>query len=323
MIKAAINGYGNLGRGVERAVAQASDMECVAIFTRRAPEQVQSEGAPVLPLADLDSYAGKLDVVINCGGSATDLRQQTPAIAEKFNVVDSFDTHAKIPAHFAQVAAVAEKAGTTAVISAGWDPGLFSLLRALGDAVLPQGKTTTFWGPGVSQGHSDAIRRIPGVVDARQYTVPVEATVAAVKAGKEVELTPRTMHKRICYVVVEAGADKEKIAQQIATMPDYFADYDVTVNFLSAEELQAEHGGIPHGGIVIRRGTTSENVQHGITFQLELDSNPEFTGAAAVAVARAAVRKAARQEHGAFTIFDLTLQDLSPRTAEDLRAHWL
>ncbi|WP_406710819.1 diaminopimelate dehydrogenase [Trueperella pyogenes] len=323
MIRIGINGYGNLGRGVELALGRATDMEAAVVFTRREPGSVATLGAPVVHVDDMPEYAGKLDVVINCGGSATDLEVQGPAVTALFNTVDSFDTHAKIPAHFAAVNDAARAAGTLALISAGWDPGLFSMLRVLGEAVLPTGTTTTFWGPGVSQGHSDAIRRIPGVVDARQYTVPVEETVAAVKERRDVELTPRTMHQRVCYVVAEEGADLAAIERAIVEMPNYFADYDTTVNFVSAAELAAEHSGIPHGGQVIRTGQTDDAVGETITFGLDLDSNPEFTGSVLVAVARAVARKAARGETGAITVFDVTLAELSPLSEQELRAHYL
>ncbi len=323
MVSVAINGYGNLGRGVECALALAPDMECVGVFTRRDPATVTTYGAPVYALDKLSDFKGKIDVVINCGGSATDLEVQTPQVAKLFNAVDSFDTHANIPQHFATVDATAREAGTTAIISVGWDPGLFSMIRVLGEAVLPQGRSTTFWGRGVSQGHSDAIRRIEGVLDARQYTVPVEETVEAVKAGKDVELTARTMHTRECYVVAEQGADLERIEREIVTMPNYFADYNTTVHFISAEELAEKHNGIPHGGQVIRTGSTAEDVNHAIHFELALDSNPEFTGSVLVATARACAKKSAAGLTGAYSVFDLSLAELSARSAEDLRAHSL
>ncbi|QOQ39772.1 diaminopimelate dehydrogenase [Trueperella pecoris] len=323
MIRVGINGYGNLGRGVELALTHASDMEAAVVFTRRSPESVTTLGTPVAHVDDMGAYVGKLDVVINCGGSATDLEAQGPAVTSLFNTVDSFDTHAKIPAHFAAVDDAARAASTLALISAGWDPGLFSMLRVLGEAVLPTGSTTTFWGPGVSQGHSDAIRRIRGVVDAKQYTVPVAETVAAFKERRDVELTPRTMHQRVCYVVAEEGADLAAIERAIVEMPNYFADYDTTVNFVSADVLAVEHRGIPHGGQVIRSGSTDDGVGETITFQLDLDSNPEFTGSVLVAAARAVARKAARGQTGAITLFDVTLAELSPLSDEELRAHYL
>lgn len=323
MIRIAINGYGNLGRGVERAIAKNNDMELVVVFTRRDPSSITTAGAPVAYVEDAPLWANKVDVCINCGGSATDLEHQGPEAAEFFHTVDSFDTHAKIPSHFAAVDAAARYSGHLTLISTGWDPGLFSMLRVLTDAVVPDGQSTTFWGPGVSQGHSDAIRRIDGVVDARQYTLPVPATVEAVKSGKKVELTTRSMHTRECYVVADEGADLESIEKQIIQMPDYFADYDTKVHFISAQEMAEKHSGLPHGGTVIRTGTTSQGVRQRITFELQLDSNPDFTGSVLVAMARAVARMAARGQSGARTVFDLTLGDLSPRDPEELRAHWL
>lgn len=323
MIRVAINGYGNLGRGAEIALNAAEDMECVVVFTRRDPATVETLGAPVAPLDEAADWADRVDVCINCGGSATDLMDQSPAALATFNVVDSFDTHAKVPAHFAAIDAAGKASGKLGVISSGWDPGLFSMLRALSEAVLPQGRTTTFWGRGVSQGHSDAIRRIPGVVNAKQYTVPIEETVAAVKAGDDVELTPRTMHKRDCYVVAAEGADLAEIERTIVEMPNYFADYDTTVTFISAEELERDHSGMPHGGQVIRTGETSEGISQAVTFSLDLGSNPQFTGSVLVATARACARMAARGVTGAATVFDLTLADLSPIDPAELRAHSL
>ncbi|MDY5584177.1 MAG: diaminopimelate dehydrogenase [Arcanobacterium sp.] len=323
MVNIAINGYGNLGRGVEKALALAPDLKCVGVFTRRDPETVETFGAPVYPLVALADFSDEIDVVINCGGSATDLELQGPEVAAHFNVVDSFDTHAKIPEHFAKMDEVARSAGTVAIISSGWDPGLFSMLRVLGESVLPQGVSTTFWGRGVSQGHSDAIRRIDGVIDARQYTVPVSETVAAVKSGSASGFSTREMHTRECFVVAEEGADLTRIEQEIVTMPNYFADYDTTVTFISHEELLRDHAGIPHGGEVIRTGETSEGVSHAVTFQLDLDSNPEFTGSVLVATARACAKKAERRELGAFTVFDLSLAELSPLSGEELRAQKL
>ena len=323
MIRVAINGYGNLGRGAEQAITKNADMEVVVVFTRRDPATVTTQGAPVAHVDDMPAWADKVDVCLNCGGSATDLIEQTPAAAALFNTVDSFDTHARIPEHFAAVDAAAKASGRVALISTGWDPGLFSMLRVLGEAVLPDGATTTFWGPGVSQGHSDALRRIDGVVDAKQYTRPVEATVAAVKAGDDVELTTRSMHTRDCYVVAEEGADLARIEREIVEMPNYFADYDTTVTFITAEELATEHAGIPHGGSVIRRGHTSEDVAETVSFELQLGSNPEFTGSVVAAMARAVARLAARGESGARTVFDVTLADLSATAPEDLRAHYL
>lgn len=323
MIRIAINGYGNLGRGAEQAISRNADMELVVVFTRRDPASLTTQGAPVAHVDDMAAWVGEVDVCLNCGGSATDLAEQGPAAAAFFTTVDSFDTHAEIPAYFASVDAAARGAGHLALISTGWDPGLFSMLRVLGETVLPDGATTTFWGPGVSQGHSDALRRIEGVIDARQYTLPVSQTIDAVKAGDDVELTARSMHQRDCYVVVEDGADRARIEQQIKEMPHYFADYDTTVTFITAEEMAASHSGIPHGGTVIRRGSTSEGADATVGFELQLGSNPEFTGSVVVAMGRAAARMAARGEVGARTVFDLTLADLSPRSPEELRADYL
>ncbi|RRD28280.1 diaminopimelate dehydrogenase [Actinomyces bowdenii] len=323
MIRVAINGYGNLGRGAEQAISRSKDMELVVVFTRRDPGSLTTQGAPVAHVDDMPDWADEVDVCLNCGGSATDLAEQGPAAAAHFTTVDSFDTHAEIPAYFASLDTAARQAGHLALISTGWDPGLFSMLRVLGEAVLPEGRTTTFWGPGVSQGHSDAIRRIEGVADARQYTLPVEQTVEAVKAGDDVELTTRSMHRRDCYVVAHEGADRDRIEREIVTMPHYFADYDTTVTFISAQEMAESHSGIPHGGAVIRRGETSRGTGATVTFELGLGSNPEFTGSVVVAMARAAARMAARGQTGARTVFDVTLADLSPRSPEELRADYL
>ncbi|MFP7696966.1 diaminopimelate dehydrogenase [Trueperella sp. LYQ143] len=321
MIRVAINGYGNLGRGVELAISKCADMECVAVFTRRDPQTLTTLGAPAVPLADVEKWRGKIDVVINCGGSATDLIDQGPQIAQWFSCVDSFDTHAKIPQHFSAMDEVARQAGTLALISSGWDPGLFSMIRVLADAVLPGGTATTFWGPGVSQGHSDAIRRIEGVQDAKQYTVPIDAAVETVKSGGSVNV-PRQMHTRECFVVAEDGADRDAITQAIVTMPNYFADYDTTVTFVTPEEFARDHSGMPHGGKVIHVGSTSEH-RHSVVFDLQLDSNPEFTGSVLVASARAVARMAGRGNTGAITMMDVTLGDLSPRDNSELRAHFL
>ncbi|MCL3776871.1 MULTISPECIES: diaminopimelate dehydrogenase [unclassified Actinomyces] len=323
MIRVAINGYGNLGRGVEQAVSKTEDMEVAVVLTRRDPASVTTLGAPVAHLDDAAEWVGKVDVCVNCGGSATDLIEQTPAATALFHTVDSFDTHARIPEHFAAVDAAARAAGHLTLVSAGWDPGLFSMLRVLGEAVLPDGETTTFWGPGVSQGHSDALRRIDGVLDAKQYTLPVPAAVERARSGSAAGLTTRDKHTRDCYVVAAEGADLAAIEAEIKAMPNYFADYDTTVTFVTAEELAAEHAGIPHGGQVIRRGATSDGVHETIGFELALDSNPEFTGAVLVAVARAVARMAGRGETGARTVFDVTLADLSPRSPEELRASYL
>ena len=320
-----ILGYGNLGRGVEAACTQNEDMELVALFSRRDPATVQTaSGVTVYPAADLAAHVDDVDVLILCGGSATDLPEQTPEYAKLFNVVDSFDTHARIPEHFANVDAAAKEAGKVAVISAGWDPGMFSIARLYGNCILPQGADYTFWGRGVSQGHSDAIRRIPGVVDARQYTVPVPEAMAAVRAGENPELTTRQKHTRECYVVAEEGADLAAIEEAIVTMPNYFSDYDTTVNFISLEELKANHNGIPHGGSVIRTGVTGDgSTKHVIEYSLKLDSNPEFTGSVLVACARAVARMNAEGQTGCRTVFDIAPAYLSPLSGEELRAHML
>ncbi|MDO4806542.1 MAG: diaminopimelate dehydrogenase [Coriobacteriales bacterium] len=323
-IRVAIAGYGNLGRGVEAAVTNAPDMELVGIFTRRDPKLVNTAtSAPSYALDDIASFANKIDVVVICGGSATDLPVQTPELAKSFTVVDSFDTHANIPAHFANVDAAAREAKTIGVISCGWDPGLFSLARLYASAALPEGADYTFWGRGVSQGHSDAIRRIPGVADARQYTVPVEAAVQAARSGSNPELTTRQKHTRECFVVAEEGADLAAIEKAIVTMPNYFADYDTTVTFISQEELNANHAGLPHGGTVIRSGRTGFNNEFAdtIEFSLALDSNPFFTGSVLASVARAAYRMHEDGQVGARTMFDIPPALLSPLSAEELRAH--
>lgn len=326
-IRIGIMGYGNLGRGVECAVQHAPDMELCAVFTRREPGMIRLHDArvPVLPAAQLADWSDQLDVLILCGGSATDLPEMTPALAQRFHVVDSFDTHANIPAHFAAVDAAAAQSGHTALISAGWDPGLFSLARLLGQSVLPDGSDYTFWGRGVSQGHSDAIRRIPGVLDARQYTVPVPEALEAVRAGECPELTARQKHRRECYVVAAEGADREEITRAIVTMPNYFADYDTTVSFLTAEELARDHAGLPHGGSVLRTGRTGweKEEKQTVEFRLELQSNPGFTGSVLAACARAVHAMAQRGEHGCKTIFDLRPADLSPLSREELLAHVL
>lgn len=322
-IRVAINGYGNLGRGVEQALLQAVDLEPVVVFTRRDPEQVETAGTPVAPLDQMSEWADKVDICINCGGSATDLETQTPAALEFFSVVDSFDTHAKIPEFFETVDQVARNRDRAAIISTGWDPGLFSLMRVLFEATLPNGHEETFWGRGVSQGHSDAIRRVPGVVDARQYTVPIEAAVESAISGDDRELTPRDKHLRECFVVAEEGADTEEIERQIKEMPNYFADYDTTVTFVSAEELAEQHSGLPHGGMVIRNGNTSEDNSETLQFQLRLDSNPEFTGSVLTAYARALYRLVEAGFRGAATALDIPVGALHPDSAADLRAHRL
>jgi len=326
-IRVGIMGYGNLGRGIECALKQNNDMELVAVFSRRDPSTVKilTEGVKVYKAEEAAAHKNEIDVLILCGGSATDLPVQTPEFAKDFTVVDSFDTHAKIPQHFANVDAVAKENGTVAVISAGWDPGMFSLNRLYANAILPDGKDYTFWGKGVSQGHSDAIRRVEGVANAKQYTVPVDAALAAVRSGANPELSTREKHTRECYVVAEEGADKERIAAEIKSMPNYFADYDTTVNFITEEELQKNHAGIPHGGFVIRSGKTGWNLEnnHIIEYSLKLDSNPEFTASVIVACARAAVRMKSEGMKGCKTIFDIPPAYLCNISAEDLRAKLL
>lgn len=325
-MKIAIYGYGNIGKGVECAIAQNPDAELFGVFTRREPSSLKTlTGEKVYSAADIEKYKDDIDVVIICAGSATDLPGMTPALAEKFNVVDSFDTHARIPEHFAKVDAAAAEGGKVALISGGWDPGMFSVARLYASAILPQGTDYTFWGRGVSQGHSDAIRHIPGVVDARQYTVPVPAALEAVRRGDCPELTTRQKHLRECYVVAAEGADKEAIREAIVTMPNYFADYDTTVEFISMEELLRDHSGLPHGGIVIRSGVTGWNgeCRQTIEYKLTLDSNPQFTSSVLVACARAAAKMKARGVTGCQTIFDAAPADLSPLSREELLAHTL
>ena len=322
-IKIGIAGYGNLGRGVECAVKQNPDMTLAAVFTRRNPEDVQilTEGVPVCRIEDAAEWKDKIDVMIICGGSATDLPEQTPALARMFNVIDSFDTHARIPEHFANVDAAAKEGGKIGIISVGWDPGMFSLNRLYANAILPDGKDYTFWGKGVSQGHSDAVRRVAGVKDARQYTIPVESALEAVRAGENPELSTREKHTRECFVVLEEGADAAKLEEEIRTMPNYFADYDTTVHFISEEELQKNHSGIPHGGFVLRSGKTGwdgEN-SHLIEYSLKLDSNPEFTASVLVAYARAASRLSQEGVSGCKTVFDIAPAYLSEKSGEELR----
>lgn len=327
MIKIGIVGYGNLGKGVEAAVCNSPDMELCAVFTRRDPSVVtlQTEDVPVVSFDRLSDYVGKIDVIVNCGGSATDLPETTPYIANSFNVIDSFDTHAHIPEHFARVDEAARLAGKVAVISVGWDPGMFSLNRLYMSAILPNGSDYTFWGRGVSQGHSDAIRRIKGVVDARQYTVPVPEALQSVRNGENPTFTARQKHTRECYVVIEDGADPERIEREIKTMPDYFADYDTTVNFISLDELKANHSAIPHGGCVIRSGFTGTNLQnsHTIEYSLKLSSNPEFTGSVLTAYARAAYRMSQNGEKGAKTVLDIAPSLLVTADRSELLAHIL
>ncbi len=326
-VRIGIVGYGNLGRGLESAVRQNPDLELCAVFTRRDPGSItlRTPGVPVGSMERLDSWQGKLDVLVLCGGSATDLPVQTPELAARFNVVDSFDTHADIPQHFARVDAAAKASGHTALISAGWDPGLFSLARLYMGAALPEGADYTFWGRGVSQGHSDAIRRVPGVKDARQYTIPKEEALGAVRAGEQPDLTTRDKHLRECFVVAEEGADKAEIERAICEMPKYFADYDTIVHFVDEETLLREHGGIPHGGFVIRSGRTGLQKENGqiMEFSLKLDSNPEFTSSVLAACARAVARLNGEGQTGCKTMFDLPPAYLSGLSAEELRAHLL
>jgi diaminopimelate dehydrogenase len=326
-IKIGILGYGNLGRGVECAIRQNPDMELAAVFTRRSPETVKilTDGVPVVSVANAVNWTDKIDVMIICGGSATDLPKQTPEYAKMFNVIDSFDTHARIPEHFANVDAAAKEGGKIGIISLGWDPGMFSLNRMYANAILPEGQDYTFWGKGVSQGHSDAIRRIAGVKDAKQYTIPVDAALEEVRKGKNPDLTTREKHTRECFVVLEEGADAARVEEEIKTMPNYFDEYDTTVHFISEEELKRDHSGIPHGGFVLRSGKTGWNREnsHLIEYSLKLDSNPEFTASVIVAYARAAYRMAKEGQTGAKTIFDIAPAYLSPKSGEELRAHLL
>ncbi len=322
MIKIGIVGYGNLGKGVECAIGQNPDMALQAVFTRRAPETVAllTPDVPVVPMAQLAQWKDRIDVLILCGGSAKDLPEMAPALARDFHVIDSFDTHANIPEHFARVDAAAKAGEKLAVISVGWDPGLFSVNRLYASAILPEGETYTFWGKGVSQGHSDAVRRISGVADCRQYTIPVESALEQVRSGENPTLTTRQKHTRHCYVVAEEGADKAAIEQAIKTMPNYFADYDTTVEFISQEQLDAEHAGLPHGGSVIRSGVTGweKESRQTVEYKLTLDSNPQFTASVLVACARAAMKMQQRGITGCYTIFDIAPADLSSLTREEL-----
>lgn len=322
-----ILGYGNLAKGVECAIGQNDDLELSAVFTRRSPEKVNivTPGVPVYNTADILEHKDEIDVLIICSGSATDMPKQTPEYAKHFNVIDSFDTHARIPEHFANVDKSAKESGHTALISAGWDPGMFSLNRLYAECILPEGKSYTFWGKGVSQGHSDAIRRIEGVKNGKQYTIPSESALEAVRAGKNPELTTREKHTRECFVVAEEGADLERIVHEIKTMPNYFADYDTTVHFITEEELERNHAGIPHGGFVIRSGVTGRNKEnkHVIEYSLKLDSNPEFTASVIVAYARAIDRLHREGITGCKTVFDIAPAYLSRLSGEDIRAHLL
>jgi len=323
----AVMGYGNLGRGVEIAVKEAPDMELVAVFTRRDPASVKimTDNVPVVNVTEIENWKDKIDVLIICGGSATDLPEMTPKYAKMFNVIDSFDTHARIPEHFANVDAAAKEAGKIAVISCGWDPGMFSLARVYSNAILPDGKDYTFWGKGVSQGHSDAIRRIDGVKNAKQYTIPVESALEAVRSGSQPTLTTRQKHTRECFVVLEEGADAARVEKEIKEMPNYFSDYDTTVHFISEEELLTNHAGMAHGGFVFRSGKTGVNKEnsHIIEYSLKLDSNPEFTTSVLVAYARAAFRMNKEGQSGCKTVLDVPPAYLSNLSGEELRAHLL
>ncbi|MBR2370419.1 MAG: diaminopimelate dehydrogenase [Clostridia bacterium] len=325
-MKIAIYGYGNLGRGVECAIRQNADMELVGVFTRRDPVTLDTVyGAKVYSVEDIYGFKDEVDVLIICGGSATDLPEMTPRLARDFNVVDSFDTHARIPEHFAAVDESAAKSGHIALISCGWDPGMFSINRVYASAILPEGAENTFWGRGVSQGHSDAIRRIEGVVDARQYTVPIDTALELVRSGKAQKLSAGEKHTRECYVVAAEGADKARIEREIKSMPNYFADYETTVTFISLEELKRDHAEIPHGGQVIRTGVTGKDGVHShtIEYSLKLDSNPEFTASALVAFARAAYRMRQRGVTGCKTVLDVAPADMSALSPEELRATML
>ena len=322
-----ILGYGNLGRGIECAVRQNADMELKAVFTRRDPKTVKilTEGVPVYSTDDVLAHKDEIDVLIICGGSATDLPKQTPEYAKYFNVIDSFDTHANIPTHFANVDKSAKESGHTALISAGWDPGMFSLNRLYANCILPEGNDYTFWGKGVSQGHSDAIRRVKGVKDGKQYTIPVPSALEAVRNGENPELTTRQKHTRECFVVPEEGADLAQIENDIKTMPNYFSDYDTTVHFITPEELDRDHAGIPHGGFVFRSGITGWNKEHKhiIEYSLKLDSNPEFTASVIIAYARAVARLNKEGSTGCKTVFDIAPAYLSPLSGDEIRAHLL
>jgi len=326
MIRIGIAGYGNIGRGVECNIKENDDMELVAIFTRRDPAQLKTQGiCPVLNISELENWKDKIDVLVIAGGSATDLPEQTPAYSKWFNCLDTFDTHARIPEHFANVDAAAKEAGTLSLISCGWDPGMFSLARIYSNAILPNGNDYTFWGKGVSQGHSDAIRRVEGVADAKQYTIPVDSALASVRAGENPELTTRQKHTRECFVVLKEGADAAQVEHDIVTMPNYFDEYDTTVHFISQEELDRDHSGIPHGGFVFRTGTTGiENQnQHVIEYSLKLDSNPEFTTSVLMAYARAIHKMHAEGKTGCMTVFDVAPKYLVPMDEDYIRAHML
>lgn len=321
-IRVGIVGYGNLGRGVEAAVKLQPDMELVGVFSRRNGLETVS-GVPSYAMSELESFKGKIDVMVLCGGSATDLIEQTPMVAKHFTVIDSFDTHARIPEHFENVNKAAKEGGNAALISCGWDPGMFSLQRVFAESILPQGKSYTFWGRGVSQGHSDAIRRLDGVVDARQYTVPREEYLKQIRQGQTPEVTAQSGHLRECYVVAAEGADKDKIENEIKTMENYFVGYETIVHFISQEELDKNHKGIPHGGFVLRSGESTEGTRHVVEYSLKLDSNPEFTGSVLTAYARGIYRLAKHGGTGAYTVFDIPPAWISTHSAEELRAHSL
>lgn len=322
-IRVGIVGYGNLGKGVRKAINQNQDIELEAIFTRREVSKVSENDNLMVHISKISDFKDKIDVMILCGGSATDLVEQGPMVAEMFNTVDSFDTHAKIPAYFEKMNEVSSASGNLSIISVGWDPGLFSLNRLLGNAVLPNGKDYTFWGKGVSQGHSDAIRRIQGVKNGIQYTIPIETALERVRSGENPDLTTREKHLRECFVVAEEGADKTKIEEEIKNMPNYFSDYDTTVHFITEEELKRDHSGIPHGGFVIRTGETGEGTKQRIEFSLELGSNPEFTSSVLVAYARAIYKMAKEGKKGALTVFDVPFGYLSSKTPAELRKELL
>lgn len=326
-MKIGILGYGNLGRGIECGIRQNDDMELAAVFTRRNPADVTilTEGVPVYSVDEIENMKDQIDVLVLCGGSATDLPKQTPEYAKYFNVIDSFDTHARIPEHFANVDAAAKESGHVALISCGWDPGMFSLNRLYANAILPEGNDYTFWGKGVSQGHSDAIRRVEGVKDGKQYTIPVEEALEEVRSGSNPQLTTRQKHIRECFVVPEEGADLQKIEETIKNMPNYFSDYDTTVHFISEEELKRDHSGIPHGGFVFRTGVTGweKEHKHVIEYSLKLDSNPEFTSSVLLAYARAVYRLQTEGQTGCKTVFDIAPAYLSPKSGEELRKHLL
>lgn len=321
-IRVGIVGYGNLGKGVELALDQNDDFQLEAIFTRRNPEKLLGT-SKMVHISKIEDYRDKIDVMIMCGGSATDLPQQTPEIAKMFNTVDSFDTHANIPEYFNKLDDITKNSGTIGLISVGWDPGLFSLNRLLGQAILPKGKDYTFWGKGVSQGHSDAIRRVEGVKDGVQYTVPIESAINMVRTGKNIELSSREKHERICYIVPKEDANLEYIKNEIINMPNYFSDYNTTVNFITEEEMNKNHRGMPHGGFVIRTGVTGEGTNQRMEFSLKLDSNPEFTSSVLVAYARAVYRLYKEGQKGARTVLDIPFSYLSPKSGEELRKELL